>query len=558
MIRSKLVATANGLVTAGCAPHALAFWRALRSPRPAQERTLARILALNRYSTYLNEARIQGVYDLARWRAAVPIVRYDELRPWIERVAAGDANALTFPEPPRFFERTSGSSGAVKLVPYTSGLLDDFDRAIAPWLFDLSARRPQLLALESYWSISPLVASGERTAGGTPIGVEDDGVYLSPLTRLLTRVTHAVPRSVRHVTDLDTWRYVTLRFLLGSGRLGLVSVWSPSFFSVLCDGLAEHGVDLIRDIHDGRLAHVGTIDPKVRAALSRRLRPDPERARVLSVILARDGRIDPRHAWPNLTLLSCWTAGASASAARELAARFPGTEIQGKGLLATEGVVSIPLLGHPGAAPALLSHVLEFRAAGSNDTRTALVDELDAGQDYEVILTTSGGLYRYALGDAVRVVGRVAKTPLIEFVGRVDRVVDLVGEKLHEDFVAASLRAVLGDDASARFAMLAPETTPAPRYALFVESAADAPTPELATKLDRALAANPHYDYARRLGQLGAVDVVAVQDAARRYLAGCASLGQRLGDVKPTALHRDTGWRARFTGASTRPEQGRG
>ncbi|MFO0667996.1 MAG: hypothetical protein U0235_00025, partial [Polyangiaceae bacterium] len=80
----------------------------------------------------------------------------------------------------------------------------------------------------------------------------------------------------------------------------------------------------------------------------------------------------------------------------------------------------------------------------------------------------------------------------------------------------------------------------------------------LATKLDRALAANPHYDYARRLGQLGAVDVVAVQDAARRYLAGCASLGQRLGDVKPTALHRDTGWRARFTGASTRPEQGRG
>jgi len=35
------------------------------------------------------------------------------------------------------------------------------------------------------------------------------------------------------------------------------------------------------------------------------------------------------------------------------------------------------------------------------------VHELERGRLYSVILTTGGGLYRYALGDVVTVVGRV-------------------------------------------------------------------------------------------------------------------------------------------------------
>ena len=38
-------------------------------------------------------------------------------------------------------------------------------------------------------------------------------------------------------------------------------------------------------------------------------------------------------------------------------------------------------------------------------------------------------------------------------------------------------------------------------------------------------------------------------DAEAGYLAGCVALGQRMGDVKPTALHRDGEWPRRFDGA---------
>ena len=40
----------------------------------------------------------------------------------------------------------------------------------------------------------------------------------------------------------------------------------------------------------------------------------------------------------------------------EMKANLPGVKVQGKGLLATEGVVSIPLAGREGAAVTVNSH----------------------------------------------------------------------------------------------------------------------------------------------------------------------------------------------------------
>ncbi len=546
MTSGLVCAAANGLVTLGSAPAARALARVFHDPRAAQRRVFERIREQARDSAYGRHHRLGSAPTLDAWRAQAPMVRFADLAPWIERIAAGERDVLTA-TPTLFFERSSGSSGAVKLVPYNRALLDDFDRAISPWLFDLHAHRPALWPLASYWSISPLAATGERTPGDIPIGIEDDSEYLSPAVRRLIDATRVVPSDVRRITDLEAWRYVTLRFLAGSERLGLVSVWSPSFWRVLCDSLGEDTARLIRDVRDGTLTPPGWLPAATRARLTARLRPDAARAAALEAIALGAGSLVASEVWPRLQLLSCWTAAASAAGARDLARHFPNTEIQGKGLLATEGVVSIPLTGHPGAAPALLSHLLEFRPRDAADHETCFVDELDTGQDYEVILTTSGGLYRYALGDAVRVVGRIGRTPLIEFVGRVDRVVDLVGEKLEERFVASCIaRGLAGLSAAPSFAMLAPEDGTPPHYVLFVEIRQGSPTADLAMRLDRALAGNPHYDYARRLGQLGAVEVVPVEHGERRYLDGCVALGQRAGDVKPTALHRDTGWRARF------------
>ena len=72
-----------------------------------------------------------------------------------------------------------------------------------------------------------------------------------------------------------------------------------------------------------------------------------------------------RHAilWPHLQVISCWTDANAAAPAAHVARLFPHARIQGKGLIATEGFISLPLAGHEGAALSVRSHFLEFAPA---------------------------------------------------------------------------------------------------------------------------------------------------------------------------------------------------
>ncbi len=131
--------------------------------------------------------------------------------------------------------------------------------------------------------------------------------------------------------------------------------------------------------------------------------------------------------------------------------------------------------------------------------------ELQIGRRYRVVITTGGGLARYDTGDLVDVVAPGA----LEFAGRGDSVSDLAGEKLAEPFVARVLEASAERFAVSGFMMLAPEWGRPPRYTLFLEAEH---TESLACAVEDGLRRSVHYDYCRKLGQLGAVEAVTVRD----------------------------------------------
>ena len=83
---------------------------------------------------------------------------------------------------------------------------------------------------------------------------------------------------------------------------------------------------------------------------------------------------------------------------------------------------------------AITSHFLEFLDQDHGDQR--LVSELHEGREYSVLLTTGGGLWRYKLGDRVRVTGFAKRSPILEFLEKEDCVSDLRGEKLNAAFMA--------------------------------------------------------------------------------------------------------------------------
>ena len=60
------------------------------------------------------------------------------------------------------------------------------------------------------------------------------------------------------------------------------------------------------------------------------------------------------------------------------------------------------------------------------------MDQVEVGRSYEFVITNFAGLYRYRMSDSVEIVGWYNKTPLIKFIGRVDKSVNVSGEKVPE------------------------------------------------------------------------------------------------------------------------------
>ncbi|HYT87664.1 MAG TPA: GH3 auxin-responsive promoter family protein, partial [Gemmataceae bacterium] len=168
------------------------------------------------------------------------------------------------------------------------------------------------------------------------------------------------------------------------------------------------------------------------------------------------------------------------------------------------------------------------------------------------VLTTGGGLYRYCLRDEVEVVGFHERCPLLRFLGKMDRVSDLVGEKLAEVHVRGVLERTLAARGWAvRFALLVPVLGRPSHYALYLQGPGlGADTAALAADIQAGLEENPHYRYAVGLGQLATVEVRLLRAdgpaAWRVYEAVCLERGQKLGDIKPAALDAWTGWPERF------------
>jgi hypothetical protein len=224
--------------------------------------------------------------------------------------------------------------------------------------------------------------------------------------------------------------------------------------------------------------------------------------------------------------------------------------------MASEGVIAIPFRDHiNGGVLAVQSHFYEFipeESAGEDEPATLLAHELDVGKAYAVVLTTSAGLYRYNIGDVVRVIGFNGSTPLIEFLHRAGHTCSLTGEKLTESQVASAvcraaftLRLRLG-----QFTLF-PAPRPYPHYVLVTE--ANTPFSESMSK--RFLAAfdddlgirNLEYRAKRSSGRLGGPELCFLPAGSFASLREKRiAEGANDAQVKAACLSRDLDWEKRF------------
>lgn len=474
---------------------------------PPAEAWLSAMLDRNKNTVIGRRYGFARIRSLDQFRRRVPLHEYAALEPLIRRAAAGEADVL-FSGRAIAFERTAGSTGPGRLIPFSSESLEDFRRCLLPD-FTATAAHLELGPASAYWTISPVCRQPETTAGGLPVGL-DDAAYLGGEAASAFAAMSVVPFSTSGLTDGQTWLAITLHCLVRAHGLRLLFLWSPTFFLRLLDALEQKPDDLLPLLrHGGRAAGAP-------------LPADPVAARRYKAYLENG---DTRTLWPDLRLVDCWSHGASAFFAARLMARLPQAALRPKGLLATEGIVSLaaPLRGDAALAPTGCPLAREFGLHEFLDAGGAphLADALIPGQEYSVLLTTSGGLYRYALGDRVRCTGFANGVPALEFLGRGSLVSDLAGEKLSDAFVAACLGPVSGFACLAVRPFSPTDGREEAGYALLLE-AGDYTEHDGFTqgaRIEQALRENPHYAYARRLGQLAPLEVRRVGNLWRRLHA---------------------------------------
>lgn len=481
----------------------------------SQEAWLLDCLSRNKNSTYGQYYQFAQIKNRSDYQKSLPIVDYEALIPWLKRLTY-EENIL-FAEPVIAFEQTGGSHSGGKLIPYSKTGLDDFRRPLLAWLVELIDYY-QLDEGCAYWALSPAMAQQQSEINGVAVG-GGDALYLGEENLTIFMQLSAVPFSVAKIQNLQEWQLLTLYYLIKRDDLRLISVWSPSFLLLLLEAIPQHQQLLSVLFNEG-----GVI-------ADHQLNADKAAAKRLEAYL---NSAQTQDLWPQLKVLSCWADASSASLAKALQKHFPHANLQGKGLLSTEAIITTPDV----QGQKLLCTTSNFYEFLDPQGHLYFSDELTLQRTYQVIVTTNSGLYRYNTGDQVLCLGYQQEQPILQFMGRAGVVSDVVGEKLTESFVNQCL-----DDLQ-DYAMLVYDCIHG-GYVLLLECNVNN-LAEVTAQVEQRLCRNPQYAYARKLQQLTPLTFQAIRVLRERYVHWCLKQNKRLGDIKlPTLLLQD--WRQVFT-----------
>lgn len=285
-----------------------------------QNEYLTNILAENSDTEYGKKYNFADINNYSDFFEKVPLTTYEDYKPYIDKLCSGEKNILTA-EDIMLFELTSGSSDGKKLIPYTKTLKEEFQKGIKPWLFDILKNVNGVCSGKSYWSITPVTARNSFTDAGIPIGFEEDSEYFGKIEKKLMDRIFAINSSVKFSSDMESFYMNTAKQLLKCRNLSLISVWNPTFLTILCDYIKEHKDELIKHLNYKR--------------------------RNITLCALKEERFDL--IFPNLKIISCWADGSAEAYIPNIKKLFPDVYIQPKGLLATECFVSFPLVNENGS-----------------------------------------------------------------------------------------------------------------------------------------------------------------------------------------------------------------
>lgn len=504
--------------------HALEVYRevmgACDDPAAANLATLRRILADGADTEFGRAHGFSEIDSIEDFRRALPITAFDEYADLVYRqIMNGEKGLMTTYETVAY-NKTSGTTGNIKKIPMSSVSLDD--------LLDLTCSYVKGVALSR---IDGYDGGGRSIwlTEATSCSVLEDGNLCTGLSGHLTLKWH-IPQGDRFTSPVEAskpspgtnTRYLHARFGIAEPDVRDIACTFASFVLDMFRYIEKNWPMLCDDIERG------TIDPSVRIPDAERARlesvlvPMPERAAELRRIFSEGFDGVARRIWPGLAYINTVCTGVF-SAYTDAMRRYIGdVPIVPFGLTASEGVVTVATdVDRTDSIPVPTRMFYEFRPLDSEDTVD--ICDLEEGVPYEVVITTSSGLYRYGTRDVVQVHGRIGRMPTLDYMYRIDMCANLNGEKTYEPALRKAM------DATAKelgfeyldFCVYANTEAQPPHYEFYIEKTKfpDGLTmEELADCLEKNLAiANPVLNHPVYRDMCGHLTARILQDETYQF-----------------------------------------
>ncbi|KAE9595778.1 hypothetical protein Lal_00030944 [Lupinus albus] len=396
-----------------------------------QRETLKRILKDNASAEYLLDLGLNGRTDPESFKACVPVVTHKDLEPYINRMIGGDYSSILTGKPITNMSLSSGTThGKPKYVPWNDEL---FVTTVQIYQTSFSFRNREFpikngKALSFIYSSKQFKTEGGLAAGTATTNLFRDKRYKQAMAALQSQ--SCSPEEVIFGSDFHQSLYCHL--LCGLIFRDQVQLVSSTFAHSIVHAFRtfeQVWEELCHDIKKGVLTSRIKV-PSIRTAMSKILKPDPELANLIykkcTGLSNWYGLI--QELFPNAKYVYGIMTGSMEPYLKKLRHYAGEVPLVTSDYGSSEGWVGTNV--SPKVPPELATYTVlpqigyfEFIPLTKNnyicvDPKPVGLTEVKVGEEYEIIMTTPAGLYRYRLGDVVKVTGFHNSTPKLKFIRR--------------------------------------------------------------------------------------------------------------------------------------------
>jgi hypothetical protein len=485
------------------------FLEQTKRPQEVQNKLLNQIIRDLKQTKYARDHQLNSIKDFK----SLPLNTYQHLSPYLVSDFKTYQRSIV-PSRPSHWEKTSGSTGIQKLIPYNRKILKSFHQMIYLWLSDLSLNFQNFESFKIFYSLSyPDFTNTEEQ-----IEFQDDTDYLPSWMRNWVQQYLVNPPKLKAMRNSNDFKLYLISYLVSEKELEIIFIWSPTYILTLLQMIEDEKEKILEILNLGHF-----VDTQGKQWIV-----PTKTKKEIDFIRANIGRWELL--WPNLKLVSCWMDGSAHLFSPILKKKLPQARFQAKGLLATEAPITVPFEKSAAPVPLLGSLYFEFL---DDQEQVLELSELEIGQQYEMMITTQAGLLRYRIGDIIEVVDYFNQTPALKFIGRQGNQVDLTGEKLCESQINQIFNELLIAEEQA---ILVPYfDTKCPFYYCLY----DGENPTFQEEAEKKLRTIFNYNQSRELGQLASLKVIPIDSCHDYYMNFFSNRGMLLGNIKYNCLISD-------------------